>query len=254
MRKGIEKPLLLACLVAAVATKARAADYADFTTLSEEEKNRLVWQLHDRNQWGLPEQKPICRDILMHQGYHSANATAWTTHAIDLAERLAWDDLAPLIAKIYAAPRGIWVYERAFLYLRKKSGKLIARALTEDMETLRAAGYYQSKVTDAQVALAKQRLARQPDKEAVLVYAIKVAGWHAGKGGTNRGRKAAVDLLRVLNSQDVARRLRQLFRDCDQYICSNIEWLAEQVGVDLIDTTPSQTPRDAGPATTAPRR
>jgi hypothetical protein len=236
--------IALPVFLAAMATAAWAADYADFASLSEREKSKLVWELHERKEWGLPEQKPICRDILANQGYF-ANATAWTSDAIALAEKQAWNDLTPLISKIYEAPRDIWIYESAFAYLRRASGKSIPRSLIENMETLRAAGYYESTVTDTHLQQAKQRLTRQSDKEAILVYAIGIAGWHAGKGGNSRGREAAVDVLLGLKHQDVASRLRQLHRNCESYMRDQIEWLAKRVNVELTNTTPNQPAKDA---------
>ena len=233
---------LLVAVLAASGIAAIAADYSDFTGLSEEKKDRLVWELHERREWGLPEQKPICRDLLANQGYRFANAIAWTTDAIDLAEKQGWTDLKPLVAKIYEAPRNIWVYERAFRCLRNQEAKPVSSNVVEDAEALRRAGAYRPTVTDKELDKVKERLTENSDKEAVLVFALGVAGWHAGKGGTERGRLAAIEVLRQLPRDDVANRVRQLHRDCEGYMRPEIEWVAQRLNVELGNDTPNQTP------------
>lgn len=225
--------ILAGCAFLATVIASVAADYSDFPALSDAQKDRIVWELHERHEWGLPDQKTICRDVLANQGYRFANATAWTTHAIDLTERKGWTDLNPLVSKIYEAPRNIWMYERAFQYLRRQSGNPVSSNLVEDAETLRQAGRNPVTVTDQQLAQAKERLTKNQDSEAVLVYAIGVAGWHAGKGGTDRGRQAAVEILRGLRREDVVSRLRQLHQDCENYMQPELEWVAMQLTIEL---------------------
>lgn len=226
-------PLLVAMLISQ--KMALAEDYAGFAQLPEIEKDRIVWNLYDRQQWGKPEQKPICRDLLRTQGYSFANAIAWTTGAIDLAEKQAWSDLNPLISKIYERPKNIWVYERAFRYLRAQAGKPVSTNLIAAANTLQAAGGYGSSVSDAEMSLAKEHLSQEPDKETVLVYALKVAAWHAGKGATERGRKAAADVLRGLDRVTVAQRIRHLRQDCPDYMRSEVDWVAQALGISLQD-------------------
>jgi hypothetical protein len=208
-----------------------AEDYAGYAALPEIERDRIVWNLHEYRQWGLPEQKPICRDLLETQGHSFANQIAWTTDAIDLAQKQGWKDLSPLIAKIYERPKNIWVYERAFRYLRSEEGKLISTNIVAAADILGAAGHYRSAVSDEQLSAAKERLVREADKEAIMVYALNVAGWHAGKGGTDRGRKAAADVLKGLDRETVTQRLRQL----RQGMGSEIEWVANYLGISLED-------------------
>ncbi len=212
---------------------ARLSPYSGFAALPETTKDRIVWELDERHEWGLPEQEPICRDLLIHQGYSFANSIAWTIAAIDLAGKQQWKDLSPLITRIYERPRNIWVYERAFRYLRSQAGKPVSAKLIADMETLRAAGFYESDVSDSQLSAAKGRLATETDKDAVLVYAVKVAGWHAGKGGSDRGREAAGDVLKSLDREVVVKRIRQLHEDGDELSRSEIEWVAEYLHVDM---------------------
>ena len=90
--------------------------YTGFALLSEERKTSIIWHLSDRHQWGLARQKPICRDILEHQGYGNVNRTYWTCMAIDLTEKQGWTDLNPIVAAIYAQPKNIYVCQRALQY------------------------------------------------------------------------------------------------------------------------------------------
>ena len=238
----------------ASAIAAASADYSDFAALSEEKKDRLVWELHERHEWGSPDQKPICRDLLANQGYRFANAIAWTTDAIDLAEKQGWSDLNPLISKIYQSPRNIWLYERAFRHVRSQDGRPVSSNLVEEVETLRRAGYYRSTVTDEQLANAKQRLMQNSDKEAVLVYTLGVACWHAGKGGTDRGRQAAVEILLGLRREDVVGRLRQLHRDGENYMRHEIEWVMKHLSADIGNNTPNQASQAIGASAPQPER
>jgi hypothetical protein len=215
-----------------------AEDYAGFAKLSEAEKDKIVWELHEPGRkWGLPEQKPICRDLLSNQGYAFANCSAWTCDAINLAEKQGWKDLNPLITKIYKQPKDFGIYERAFRYLRDEVGKPISTNLEADAEALRQAGYYETKVTDEQLSAAKKRLLKEPDKEAVLVYTIGVAAWNSGKGGTYRGRAAAADVLKELDRDAVVQRVRQLHRDAPrlakEVYQSELEWIAHYIGFSL---------------------
>jgi hypothetical protein len=211
--------------------KLKASGYAGFEQLSEEQRDCMVWQLHEDKQWGQADQKLICRDLLATQGHSFANAIAWTCDAIDLAEKQGWNDLDPLIARIYERPRNIWVYERAFRYLRSQAGRPVPASVIAEAEILKRAADWRSQVTDAQLASAKGQLMKEPDREAVLVYSIGIAGWNSGKGGNDRGREAAVEVLKTLDRDTVARRLRQLRQDCSDYMRDEIEWAAARLGV-----------------------
>ena len=225
----------LLAIVMVCAGTVLAEDYTAYASLPEIERDQVVWNLYERHQWGLPEQKPICRDLLETQGHSFANATAWTFGAINLAEKQGWKDLAPLISKIYERPKNIWVYERAFRYLRAQGGKPISTNLVAAAKTLEAAGYYHSIISDDQLSAAEHRLVQDPDKEAVLVYALDVAGWHAGKGGTERGRNAAAEVLKGLDRDTVVQRIRRLRHDCSESMCREVEWMANHLGISLED-------------------
>jgi hypothetical protein len=53
-----------------------AEDYSGYAALPEIERDRIVWDLHEHDEWGLPEQKPICRDLLGTQGHWRARCGA----------------------------------------------------------------------------------------------------------------------------------------------------------------------------------
>jgi hypothetical protein len=210
-----------------------AGDHSSFAALPEIERDRIVWELHEHHQWGLSEQKPICRDLLERQGLSFANQIAWAFDAIDLAEKQGWRDLSPLISRIYERPKNIWVYERAFRYLRGQASRPVSTNIVAATEMLEVAGGPQ--VTDAQLSAAKASLLQEGDKEAVLVYAIKAAGWHGGKAATERGREAACEILRALDHETVVLRLRQLAQNSSGGMRGDIEWIAKRLGIVLSD-------------------
>jgi hypothetical protein len=233
------KPLHLIFSLLALATVSPrtvlAEDYTGYAALPEIERDRIVWDLYEHHQWGLPDQKPVCRDLLETQGHSFANAIAWTCGAIDLAEKQGWKDLTPLISKIHERPKNIWVYERAFRYLRAQAGKPVSTNLIAAAETLRAAGSYRSAVAEDQLSAAKERLVQDADKEAVMVYALGVAAEHSGKGGTERGRKAAAEVLSGLDRGTVVQRIRHLGQDCPDYMRDQVQWVAKHLGISLED-------------------
>jgi hypothetical protein len=217
-------------------------NYAGFTTLPEGQRDAIVWELQapPHNWWGLPEQKSICRDLLATQGYSSFanNASSWTFEAIDFAEKQGWKDLTPLIAKIYERPINIWMFARAFRYLRGQSGKSVSTNVISSFQVLRDAGNYQSSVSDKELSAAKERLLKEPDKEALLVYALDIAGWNSGKGGSQRGREAAADVLKSLDHNKVTQRLRQLRQDAspkgwEELFQPECDWIAQYLGIPL---------------------
>jgi hypothetical protein len=211
----------------------RSNGFADFQSLPEGEKDSVVWMLYEDKEWGHPDQKLICQDLLSAQGYTFANAVAWTTGAIDLTEAQGWKDLSPLISSIYERPKNWWVYERAFRYLRAQAGKPVSANIIADAQTLSAAGYYQTNVTDKQLSEVKKRLLKEPDKEAVLVYCIGQASTFGGKYSGDRGGLAAIDILKQLDQETVAKRVHQLLRDHDDVSGHGFEWTAEHLGMDL---------------------
>jgi hypothetical protein len=204
-----------------------AEDYANFAALPEKQKGKIVWDLFDKNQFGKPEHKPICRDLLATQGkYAYANATGFTSSAIALAEKQGWNDLRELVATIYRNPTSIWLYEASFHCLRAFSGKPVPSDIRAATDKLRLSGAYQSTITEKELAAAQQRLLTEPDKEMVLVYALYAAGWHPGKGGTERGRKAAADILKTLPQDRVRSRLKNLRDHFDKEVNRpEIEWV-----------------------------
>lgn len=225
--------LLLGALGMVGGFAVHAADYAGFASFPTEKKLKIVWDLHDHNAWGKPEQKPICRDLLENQSYRCSNSIAYTSSAIDLAEKEGWTDLKPLIVMIYKTPHDYWVLERAFRYLRGAEGKPDPVEVIHCSNILEAAGVHRSKVTDEQLTVAARQLAQNSDREAVLVYTLKVAGWPAGKGGSERGRLAAVEVLRSLPREEVLNRLVQLYRDSSDLVRREVLWVADEMKIDV---------------------
>ena len=201
-------------------------NYRGYAALPELERDRIVWDLQEYHQWGSSRQKPVCRDLLQSQAHSCPNAPAWTIDAIDLVEKQGWKDLSPLISKLYERPRHLGVYERAFRYLRSQEGNPVSTNIIAAAATLRAAGYWRSTVSDAQLSAAQEHLLREADKEAVLVYAVIEAVQSKGKGGTERGRRAAAAVLKGLDRDAVAQRLRQLEEDCPRSYADEIEWVS----------------------------
>lgn len=200
---------------------ALAKDYSGFSSLSEAQRSSIIWKLKDTHTWGSPDQKPICRDILTKQGHYlwtrpsgyDANYVMYTLDAIELAEKQQWTDLAPLVQHIYERPISIAAYERAFRYLRRRQSKPVPPVIMTAKETLLRSSWYRSKVTDAEVKQAKEELIKQPDKEAVLVYALQIAQSPPGKGGNGRAWNAAIDVLKSLEGKATRNRIRQLLQD-----------------------------------------
>ena len=172
----------------------------------------------------------------MHQGYESANSIAWTTYAIDLAEQQGWDDFKPLIAAIYERPKDFWRLQRAFLYLRKLAIQPIAAKIVEDSELVQKAGLHKSSISDAELASAQARLVEAKDRDAVLIYMLPVACWNSGKGGTLRGRNAAIEVMKGLDAQVVASRIRQLHADSQGNAHEEIAWAAKRLEIKLNST------------------
>jgi hypothetical protein len=184
-------------------------DYSNFSILSPERREKIAWDLHDKRQFGWPEHKPICLDLLIHQGrYGHANATSFTSAAIAAVEKYGWTDLAEPIRAIYEKPTDIWLWDSAVLYLRALAGKPVPRELREAADTVIRSGWYETTVTDRQLERAKRRLMREEDKELVLLYGLLVGLVPRGKGGTDRHRLAAAEILKSLAPQYLQARLR----------------------------------------------
>lgn len=215
------------CLLLA-ALHAAPARYDDFGRLPDKKKERIVLKLYNTGELGKPEHKPIIKDILTTQAlYAHANAALYTVLAMDLAERHKWTDLTPLVEGIYQRPRSLALYERAFLWLR---GKPPGGGLLSAADALIRSGFHQTKVTDDAVAGAKGRLLEDADKEAVLVLAFKVALSGAGKGGTDKGRRAGIEILRSLDASKVRERISQFKRDFEGSGGRELEQLDRQLG------------------------
>jgi len=209
--------------------------FAGFSKLPERDRDMIVWELNAHGIEHRPEQKTIARDLLAEQGYRSANNNiAWTSAAIDDAEKQGWKDLTPLVTGIYERPRNIWNYERAFRYLRSTSGHPLATSFNKAVMVLHEAGYYRSAVTDSALERATTELLKSEDKEAVLVYGLYESIQWPSKGGSDRGRKAAVEVLQGLNRATVTQKLRQFHQAFDdENEKRELNWLANQLGIPL---------------------
>ena len=209
-------------------------NYDTFSEWPDGRKEVWILQLHRDKKWGLAEHKPLCKDILATQAAYSANAAAWITDAIDLAEKQRWTDLKPLIQRIYQQPQNIPAYERAFRYLRKQEGKEVSVKLIDAANILATSSRSKNKVTAGQIEKAKERLLREPDKEALLVYGILAVGQNTGQAGNAKVHKIAANLLEQLDRSTVTARLQQLYRDADNDCAmSEIEWIAKLLRVSL---------------------
>jgi hypothetical protein len=71
---------------------------------------------------------------------------------------------------------------------------------------------------------------READKEAVMVYAIEAAIRPTVKGGTDRGRSAAAEVLKGLDRETVAQRIRQLWQDSGT-MRDDIEWMGKHLSI-----------------------
>ena len=213
--------------------KLKQNDYADFSSLTEKQKDDVFSQLYEDKEWGQQNHKAICREFLAAQGHSFAKISIGTFCAIDLAEKQGWKDLTPLIANIYERPKDVWIYQRAFQYLRIEAGKPISTNIVASANIIQRAGAWNSKATDEQLLAAKESLLKESDKEAVLVYMIEIAGSQSGKGATDRGGKVAIDVLRGLDREAVVQRIRQLQKDSrNRMYRGEIEKVAKSLGVD----------------------
>ena len=101
---------------------------------------------------------------------------------------------------------------------------------------IEAAGRHGNSVSDEALAEATATLLEEKDKEAVMVYALHVACWHAGKGGTMRGREAAASVLKSLPEEVVSQRVVQLHQASPSYVQPEIEWLMGYLKIPLPNT------------------
>ena len=144
--------------------------------------------------------------------FANANATSFTIYAFEAVQKHGWKDLDELVKAVYEKPRNIWLYESSFRCLRALSGKPVSAEVLAAAQTLHSSGWRESPVSDKELAAAKDTLIRQDDKEITLVYALYVACQHSGKGGTERGRRAAAEVLRSLPRRKVRATL-SVFRE-----------------------------------------
>lgn len=194
-------------------TVSGAADYGDFAGLSDPQKSKIAWDLHEKREFGKPEHKPICRELIATQGkFANANATSFTISAFEAAQKHGWKDLDQLVKAVYEKPRNIWLYESSFRCLRALSGKPVPAEVVAAAQTLLKSGWLESPVSDKELATAKDTLIRQDDKEITLVCALYVACQHSGMGGTDRGRHAAAEVLKTLPRRKVRATL-SVFRE-----------------------------------------
>lgn len=192
-------------------------DYSHFAELPIAQKEKIVRDLFDTNQFGKPEHKPACRYILeeathKQDMYAGSGAYGHASSAIALVESQNWKDLSGLIKIIYEKPQSINWHEESFRCLRTFAGNPVATSVRKAMQTLREAGYPQSRVTDQELVNAQQVLLKESDKETVLVYALYVAAQFSGKSNLKRGRSEAADILKTLD-QDVVKARLYVFRD-----------------------------------------
>ena len=222
--------LLLCLLVSAL--HAAPASYDGFGKLPDKKKEGIVRKLFDKGALGKPEHKPIIRDILATQArYAYANAGLFTVRAMDLAEQHHWTDLAPAVERIYLHPRGLALYERAFRWLRSVKGQPVDPGLFAAADTLVRSGFYRAQVGDGEVDSARKRLLEDADKEAVLVCAFKLALAGSGKGGTDKGRRTGVAILRSLDAGRVRERIDQFRKDFERSGEREIAQLGRELGV-----------------------
>lgn len=199
-------------------------DYSNFAALSVEQKDKTVWKLHNNKEWGKPEHKPICQDILRHQGYDYGNAILWTHHAIQLAETQGWVDLKPLVQAIYDQPKDVHVYKMAFDYLRRVNQQPIDPDILQAVAVLENANAWRprnARISNDQLNQTIQTLALAADQEAVMVYTIQVAiDNRVTKGGSDEGMQAATKVLTKLDQSQLnvwldrfEQNVRPIYRD-----------------------------------------
>ncbi len=248
----------LADLDGTAAPKEMGEDFANFATLDDAAKGKLVWNLADAGSLFRPEHKGICRDLLATQGrYANANASSFTSAAIALARQQGWREMRALITKIYQRPTNSHLYESAFVCLRAWDGKPIPVEIVSAAETLKAAGSSQTTVQDADLAEATTLLLASQDKEAVLMQTIVKAMENPGKGSTQRGWDALVQVLTHLDAVTVRATLQVLRENVESWQKGEVERLladhitalsAGQWGetVDGVQALLSEDPRDDG--------
>ncbi|MGD0093278.1 MAG: hypothetical protein ABSE73_25465 [Planctomycetota bacterium] len=216
-----------------LASYADSAEWDDFPKWQEDKKSQVVWQLDDKRMLKRPECKPIFRDLLFTKGaFTHDNSPNFLYQSIEMAEQQKWRDFDPLIQALYDGPPEVWTFKSSFQYLRRVAEKPVAPKLEQAFETLSASGEWGSTLSDAELAGAVALLKKQEDKDALLVYALKVACWHSGKGGTDRGRLAAIEVLRSLDVDRVKKQIA-IFRKFFRYRMhrEEMEWIAKQLAI-----------------------
>ena len=183
-------------------------NYSSFQSLSENQKDKIIWDLFEKKEFGKPDQKPIFREILSTKGkICHADAVSFTTATIDVVEQNGWKEFDPLILEIYRHPPDVYLYKRAFLYFYKQRGMDIPNDLIEASKIIMSSGFYNNMISDNELERAKTILWHQADMELTLVYALEIANTYS-KGGSDRGRLSAIDVLKKLDRNLVYSRLK----------------------------------------------
>ena len=218
----------LLCLSAACATGKAPAGYEGFARLSTNKKARLLRHLFKNMEFGRPEHKPLCRDLLAARGaYAGADATAWTLACLDLAEKEGWTDLSPFIEAIYARPRSLATYEASFRCLRALSGRLVPDDFLAAVRTVEEDAAGDDRNAKARLATATDRLLRETDKELLTAYAFRLALWDGPTPG--RVRRLGAALLASLEQVRVRERLRRFQEDFDPARAPDLSRLAAEL-------------------------
>ena len=173
--------------------------------------------------------KPICLDVLTSQALDNPNFISYVSNAIQLAEDNDWPEAKPLIQQIYQHPGSVFVYQRAFFYLHGLKEEELADDFIDAWMTIASSAYKENKITEEALEQAKQRLINEQDKELVLVYTLIAACLTEGRGASNRGQLAALDVLKTLDRAMVKSRLLSFKRD-NLVEVEALDWLARQLG------------------------
>lgn len=205
-----------------------------FAKLPEAAKSKLVMELFDKGEFFQPARKEIVRDLLSTQSrYCGMNGPGFTMSAIALAQKEGWNEMIPLVEAIYQQPTSLHLFEAAFAYRRTVSGSPPPPEIMKAVETLVQAGWFRTRVTDEELSEHTKVLKSHADKEAVLVAAIRGAGSSRGKGGTERGLNALVEVLKNLDPAQVRPRLETLRLEVLFGEASEVETLMQKLGFSI---------------------
>lgn len=146
-----------------------------------------------------------------------------------MAAQQGWTEFRPLVAAIYREPTNVWVFERAFRCLRAFDGVPVSRDLIAAARALKESGYCGSPITKKELGRATKKLLGGRDREAALVYALYVTCTPLGKGETNRGRRAAVDILRTFPPSRVRPILRVFGENFPEFLQGPVKSVQAQL-------------------------